>query len=398
MPKIVTVKDRAALKPRRDPYWHRLALGQYLGYRRMTAGSAGAWLARAYSEADGKQQYKTLGAFDDKPESERFDAAAKSANEWFAHLGRGGAAQGSTVADVCERYVRHLNGGSIKVDDGGREILNRGAADARKRFKTYVLDNAAFAAADVAKLTPAHLDQWRTRLRERPTTSGGNRGGERTASCLNRDMTPFRAALNLALDDGLVTSDFAWRVKLRPIPAADGKRDLYLSREQRKKLIEKAAPDLAQFLRALCLLPLRPGALAALTVGDFNAKLSVLRVPADKANAGRSIKLPPATAELFVTAAKDKLPAAPLFARNDGRPWDKDMWKDPVKAAVIAAKLPDEATTYTLRHSVITDLVHDGTDLLTVAQVSGTSVRMIEKHYGHLRDTVAADALARLAL
>ena len=118
----------------------------------------------------------------------------------------------------------------------------------------------------------------------------------------------------------------------------------------------------------------------------------------DKANAGRSIKLPPATAKLFAAAAKDKLPAAPLFARADGRPWDKDMWKDPIKAAVRAAELPGEATAYTLRHSVITDLVHGGLDLLTVAQVAGTSVRMIEKHYGHLRDTVAADALAKLAL
>jgi hypothetical protein len=47
---------------------------------------------------------------------------------------------------------------------------------------------------------------------------------------------------------------------------------------------------------------------------------------------------------------------------------------------------------------VITDLVHDGLDLLTVAQLSGTSVAMIEKHYGHLRSEVAAGALAKLAL
>lgn len=398
MPKIVTVRDRAALKARREPYWHRLAKGCYVGFRRMSSDTPGAWLARAYSEFEGKQQYKSLGAFDDRPDSDRFDAAAKAAGEWFDHLGRGGAVQGATVKDVCDRYVQHLNGGTIKLDDKGKEVLNKRAADARARFKAYVLDNAALAAADVSKLTPAVMDQWRTRLRERPTKSGGNRGQARTPSSLNRDMTPFRAALNLALDDGLVTSDFAWRVKLRPIPAADKKRELYLTREQRKKLIEQAPADLAQFLRALALLPLRPGALAAMTAGDYNAKLAVIRVPDDKANAGRSIKLPPATAKLFAAAAKDKLPAAPLFARADGRPWDKDMWKDPIKAAVRAAELPGEATAYTLRHSVITDLVHGGLDLLTVAQVAGTSVRMIEKHYGHLRDTVAADALAKLAL
>ena len=46
----------------------------------------------------------------------------------------------------------------------------------------------------------------------------------------------------------------------------------------------------------------------------------------------------------------------------------------------------------------ITDLVVNGLDLLTVAQISGTSVAMIEKHYGHLQADRAAAALAMLAL
>jgi site-specific recombinase XerD len=87
-----------------------------------------------------------------------------------------------------------------------------------------------------------------------------------------------------------------------------------------------------------------------------------------------------------------------LLARADGKAWNKDAWKWPVKSAVEAAQLPEATTAYTLRHSVISDLVHDGLDLLTVAQISGTSVAMIERHYGHLRSEVAAGALARLAL
>lgn len=63
-----------------------------------------------------------------------------------------------------------------------------------------------------------------------------------------------------------------------------------------------------------------------------------------------------------------------------------------------AAGLPPAATTYTLRHSTITDLVTGGLDLLTVAQLSGTSVAMIERHYGHLQRARAADALAGLVL
>ena len=84
--------------------------------------------------------------------------------------------------------------------------------------------------------------------------------------------------------------------------------------------------------------------------------------------------------------------------RADGSAWNRDSWKGPIKDAVHAARLPPATTAYTLRHSTITDLVTSGLDLLTVAKVSGTSVAMIEKHYGHLQKKRAADALAGLAL
>jgi hypothetical protein len=97
-------------------------------------------------------------------------------------------------------------------------------------------------------------------------------------------------------------------------------------------------------------------------------------------------------------AGADRRPNAPLLPRADGQAWTKDLWKNSLKEAARSAGLPVGTTAYTLRHSVITDLVHDGLDLLTVAQLSGTSVAMIEKHYGHLRSDVAAGALARLSL
>jgi integrase len=211
-------------------------------------------------------------------------------------------------------------------------------------------------------------------------------------------MTCFRAALNLAYLDGLLTTDYAWRSKLRPIKNADQRRELYLDRAQRLKFIERSPADLAMFLRGLCQLPLRPGALAKLRASDFDKRLEVLKIGQDKNGKDRRIKLPDVTAKLLEAAAKGKLPTAPLLSRADGKAWNKDAWKWPIKEAVKKAGLPTGTTAYTLRHSVISDLVHDGLDLLTVAQISGTSVGMIEQHYGHLRSDVAAGALARLAL
>ena len=84
--------------------------------------------------------------------------------------------------------------------------------------------------------------------------------------------------------------------------------------------------------------------------------------------------------------------------RADGSPWSKDKWKGPIKNAVSAASLHSATSAYTLRHSVITDLVRAGLPILTVAQLSDTSVAMIEKHYGHLVRNDAEYALAQLVL
>lgn len=387
--RIDTVASRDKLKPRRGPYWHRLSKGCYVGYRKMTSSGHGSWLARARDEeAKVQQLYQPLGEFTDLPDHLRFDAATKAAQAWFDHLGRGGRATAATVTDACARYVTHLKATKSA----------RAAKDAEARFKNYVLNHTKLARTELPKLTPMHLETWRKALRDKPTRSGARRGERRSDSTLNRDMTCFRAALNLAYVDGLLTTDFAWRSKLRPIKNADQRRELYLDRPQRLKFIEKAPPDLAAFLRGLCQLPLRPGALAKLKAGDFEKRLKALKIGQDKSGKDRRIKLPDVTAEFFEEASKDKLPSAPLLSRADGKAWNKDAWKGPIKDAAAAAKLPTGTTAYTLRHSVISDLVHDGLDLLTVAQISGTSVAMIERHYGHLLSDVAAGALARLAL
>jgi hypothetical protein len=74
---ITSVLDRSKLKPRREPYWSREAKGCYLGFRKMTASTTGAWVARFLDEATGKQIYKSLGDFSELPDHQRFDAAQK---------------------------------------------------------------------------------------------------------------------------------------------------------------------------------------------------------------------------------------------------------------------------------------------------------------------------------
>jgi len=287
---------------------------------------------------------------------------------------------------ACASYVEHLR---REKDDGK-------ADDAKARFERWV-DSSPIANVHLDKLTRDHVKAFRAKLIDTPVKRQGVES-PRAKSTVNRDMTALRVALNHALADGKVTTDFAWREALKAIPNADNRRELYLDLEQRRALIKHAAPDVAELLTGMSLLPLRPGALAALNAGDYEKRLHTLKIGKDKTGKDRKLVVQGATANFLEKHKKGKIASQPLIARADGARWDKDAWKDPIKEAAAAAELPAETTAYTLRHSVITDLVVGGLDLLTVAKVSGTSVAMIEKHYGHLRQTVAATALAALAL
>lgn len=390
---ITTVKARDALKARHAPYFTRLGAGMHLGFRKVSPTSGGVWVARARNEETGKHVIHSLGSFDDLPPTQRYEAARRAADEWFGHLGRGGGVETVTVSMACERYVKHVQGdGRLKA-----------AADMEARFKRRIYGDAKFSTVPLQKLTAERVTNWRQTLRSTAAPIGRSAEGRkvtraRSEGTVNRDATALRAALNFAHDRGWVTSDLAWRVALRPTKNADGRRDAYLDRDQRRALIDAAPADLKSFLTGLSRVPLRPGALAKLTVADFDNRLGVLTIGEDKTGRARRITLPSKTAGFFVEQSKKKSADAALLARADGSAWNKDSWKIPVKEAARAAKLPDKVTAYAMRHSTITDLVTGGLDLLTVAQLSGTSVSMIERHYGHLRSEHAAAALATLEL
>lgn len=365
-----TVRDRARLKARREPYWHKLERGQALGYRPSKVGGEGAWIAKWYDADTRVRKLRALGEFSELPPSDRYGAAVKAAREWLEHVAGGGSTRAATVKQACQRYAASK-------------------PDAEGYFRRFVYTDP-IARVPLLKLNAKQVRAWRERMQSAREY--------RAPASVNRNMVALRAALNAAFDEGDVLTDAAWRGALRPLKHADRSRGVYLDRAERLALIEALPPDCAAFARGLCALPLRPGALAALTVGDFDHRRGTLRIGHDKAGADRRILLPATTATLLKEQARDKLPAAPLFARAAGAAWDRYAWRGLFQSARAAAGLAGDVTAYTLRHSTISDLIADGVPTLTVAQLSGTSVAMIERHYGHLLQKQAQAALARLAL
>lgn len=389
MPDLSRIKERERLKPKAgdEPHWHRLRQGCYVGYRPSKKMAGGTWFARVYDPETNRNSRKPLGNYGTLSGHDVFKQAKQDAEEWAETVESGGerARDMITVADACEAYLQEKPG---SIAEGV--------------FRRHVFSDA-IAKVKLDKLRRHHLRAWRKRLEEAPALLTRNKDGEkrwkeRAKSTVNRDMVPLRAALGQVLKPGAPNTDAAWQEALRPFKGADKRRDLYLDRDERKKLIDATNDEALPFVRALCLLPLRPGALAGLKAGDFDKRTRMLTIGQDKNGKPRQLTVPPTIADFLESQVKGKLPAAPIFARAGGEPWNKDAWKYPVKEAVKAAGLPAAVSAYTLRHSVITDLIRARLPILTVAQLSGTSVAMIEKHYGHWGRDDVEDALASIAI
>lgn len=387
MTDLSRIGDRDKLKTRKgdEPHWQRLRHGCYLGFRPSKRGGRGTWFARAYDADERVNKRKALGDYGALAGHDVFTQARKDA-ESFAESVLSGAVAAQklvTVADAVRVYA--------KAKPAAEAILKRTVHD------------DPIAKVKLDKLRRHHTKAWRERLEETPalvsrSKSGEKRTRERSKSTVNRDMVPLRAALMQVLTPGPPKSDAAWQEGLTPFKGADKPRDLYLDRDERKRLLAVCAAEGEPFVRALCLLPLRPGVLAGLKVADFDKRTRSLTIGKDKNGKPRQIGVPASVADFLEGHSKGKLPAAPIFMRANGKPWSRDTWKHPIKGAVAAAKLPRAVAAYTLRHSVITDLIRAKLPILTVAQLAGTSVQMIERHYGHLVRDDAEEALASLAL
>ncbi|MGH8220577.1 MAG: tyrosine-type recombinase/integrase, partial [Steroidobacteraceae bacterium] len=152
----------------------------------------------------------------------------------------------------------------------------------------------------------------------------------------------------------------------------------------------------ADLIAGVALTGARPGDLRMARRSHFDSRTGTISFFSK--NHPRTVPLPKAALPLFERLAKDKLPNAWLFTRDDRRPWGHSDWDELVRAAAETAGLPTGVCLYTLRHSFITQSLMDGVSTLDVGRITGTSLAMIERHYGHLVLNEARERLDRVNL
>ena len=344
MARIDTKRGRDALAPRREPYFHKLSKGRYVGLRKLIDGSA-TWIAR-YRDDHGAQRYQSLG---DLSETFDFDQAKEAAERWIGELERGVSDRHEdgrliTVASVCIGYVRTLR----------TEGRMNAAHDAHMRFRRTVYGTvgdgefgpsqpvalpkrdskpakAVKARADslrkwnaephemanlpVSKLRAPILKKWHVGL----VAAGLSK------AAANRTLTALKAALNMAVTDRRVSPIAAqeW-AHVAPLKAAAQRRELFLDVSQRRALLAHATGGARDLIEAAMCTGCRAGELTSARRGAFDARTRTLAVTGKTGS--RTIPLAPAAVELFQRLSRDKLPTAYLLVRDDCKPWAHSDW------------------------------------------------------------------------
>lgn len=286
----------------------------------------------------------------------------------------------ATVEGACRRYVedRRVNK-SVEC-----------AHDNHRRFERTVYGSPRHAANPIAgvrltQLRAHHLLEWRNSL------GGLSRGS------VNRTTTALRAALMLAITEGSAPPKLLGELRrLKPYKNLGTRRTLFLDRSQRRALIDACAGGLRDLLEAAAVTGCRAGELTSALVRQFDARQSTLSVMGKTGQ--RVVILSPGAVELFARRSAGRRPDEYLLTRDDGRRWAHSDWDERVKDAARRAGLPRETVLYTLRHSWITETLMGGMTTLEVARIAGTSLAMIEKHYGHLVLDAARARLAKVPL
>ncbi len=370
--KLDTKNKRGKLKIRNEPYWDVLGSGKSLGYRVSKRGNI--WKARY------KTIYKTLGGTDlyieDDPKA--FDKAKAAAEEWYLTVSVAGNHR-YTVAAAIDDYLEDLATRKSK----------RSVYDTQTRLNKHL--TPALKATLLTDLKTIQIERWH---RSMVTISDDPEVQRKSKDSANRTLTSFKAALNKAFNSKEGLSDSAWR-KVKPFQKVNAARKLFLTDEQLQRLLSASEGAFKDLITAAILTGARYGELANAKVEDFD-KSGTLYLSGKTGE--RTVILSSGAALFFKKLAANKLPKADLLSKDDGTKWGDSHQSRPWKATRIAARLPDDAVFYSLRHYHISKALLSGMPTQAVAENCGTSLRMIETHYAKFLNSDKQEMMNKIEL
>jgi integrase len=364
-----------------EPIWEVLAKGKSLGYRK--GKQSGKWVAKLASGTVRKTAVIGDGSLSYEGRTPLFRAmsyeeAREAALEWCDSLD-GGSSGSYTVSQCITFYLEKLktkrrSESSIKMTKGRLEKHIPPAM-----MKTPVMD-----------LEENQIEAWMKSMVPKGADEETTRKKQDSA---NRVWTMLRAALNLSFKKRKVASNDGWS-RVEAFEKTSASRKLYLTPKQVRELLDTTSGALHNLIQAGIYTGARLGELTAAVKGDFNGDYIELSGKTGE----RKCYLSKEAERFFNRMADDKLPGAPLLPSPTGEHWNKSEHSRPFKRAAQQAKLPAETCFYSLRHFHISKAKDAGLDVQLVAENVGTSIRMIEQHYGKFTEAGRRAAMDAVVL
>jgi integrase len=427
---------RARLGPRREPYWHVLAAGCAVGYRR--AAGVGTWIARRRADG-GAYRYASLGAADDAGEANAvgpalsFDEAKDAARRWFGEQ----AAVGDDARPLTGRAAAALYMG---------DFLMRGKKSPRETqavIDAFILP--AFGDRRVAALRFEELRDWHYLVACAPRRVRTRRGAaqryapmpplpaeirealrllglaERAiprpadpdaalddgdfdeteiraawrARCAtaNRVLTVLKAVLNHAVEAGRVDDDRAWR-RVKPFEKVNEPRVRFLDLGERDLFLAATGGAFRRLAAGALATGCRYGELTRLRARDVDPAAATVFVAESKGGKARSVALSPDGAALFRRLVAGLGPDERVFVKDGGDAWRKNDQTRPMADACAAAGIAPPASFHALRHTYASLLWIFGTRLEVIAELLGhADIRITRRHYAHIPRRVIAESV-----
>jgi len=365
MRQIETKTARSKLPPGKARVFVRLGEGVSIGYRR-NANRAGVWIVRLADGQRGKIE-KRIALAD--------DLAAADGRKIMDYQQAAAAARRLGNGESADETPAVLNvDDAIKVYEADL-IARNGQKNNATRLRPHI--TPAMLKRPVALLDVTELRKWRDGLT-----------GKMVAASVNRLITCFKAALNLAAAKDESLNSRAWEIGLAALPEATEANNVVLAEGIIRQLVCAAHEQSSQFgvlVETLAVTGARISQLARCQARDLVADRLMIPSSAkgQKKRATRTpVPIPTMLAERLRAAATGRKVADVLFTKPSGESWKKSDHSRPFERCVVAVgEDPKFVSIYALRHSHITAQLLAGLPVQLVAKLHDTSASQIEKHY-----------------
>ncbi|GAB2843441.1 tyrosine-type recombinase/integrase [Microbacterium insulae] len=327
----------------------------------------GVWRAR-YRDEVGK-------------EHARHFALRRDAQRWLDEV---------AAAVVTGQYV-DPKAGRITWDEWTREWMERQSwAMGTHEAAAVAVQSVPWREGQISSVKSSHVQAW---------VAGESKRGL-AASTIKTRLNYIQMSFRAAVADRVIATNPALGVKAPRSRRAEAAMRILTAEEVREAL--DAADEFRGFVEVCVFAGLRLGEAAGLQLRDVNflgrsitvarqvqgSTIKAARIVAPKYESERTVYVPDelmTSLAAHVTRAQVTAPDEQLFVTPLGRLWNRNNAAGEWRRVRKDARLPDEVTLHTLRHTFASNLIAQGCDVVTVQRALGHSTPSITLNvYSHL--------------